>query len=199
VTDRAQAKPSAEVTETYPWTERVDPGQTLLSRIAPPAGYDRAAVEDGTFAAWLRTLPVKPGRPEVLLHDGRTKGNQSAHEVVIDIDTGSADLQQCADAVMRLRAEYLYSKERYSDIHFNFTTGDRASYAKWRQGYRPRVTGNDVSWSLTAPADDSYPAFRRYLVSVFTYAGTASLSREMKAHSLTELQAGDVFIIGGFP
>lgn len=190
---------SDDPTQIYAWTPSIDSNQTLRLRALPPPGYRRIPVEEESFAAWLRTLPVKPGRPEVLLHDGRRKGNQSAHEMVIDIDTGAGDLQQCADAVMRLRAEYLYSRQRYDDIHFNFTSGDRASYAKWRQGYRPRVSGNDVSWALTSSADDSYQGFRNFLVSVFSYAGTASLSKEMRARPLSDIQAGDVFIIGGFP
>ena len=34
---------------------------------------------------------------------------------------------------------------------------------------------------------------------VFSYAGTASLEKELAAAQLTEIKAGDVFIKGGFP
>lgn len=189
----------SEVLETYPWKATVSAQDTVRERVAPPPGYRREPQEPGTFSAWLRTLPVRPGRPPVYLYDGRLKGNQDAHALVLDIDTGNRDLQQCADAVMRLRAEYLFAQGRTRDIHFNFTTGDRASYEQWVQGARPQIQGNQVSWKTTARADASYEGFRKYLDSVFTYAGSASLSRELVAVSSDDLRAGDVFIVGGFP
>jgi hypothetical protein len=184
----------------YPWLETIDPDQALARRIPPPAGFERAPAEADSFAHWLRNLPLKPGRPPVLLFNGKPKSNQDVHAAVVDIDVGSRDLQQCADAVIRLRAEYLFFAGDHAAIHFNFTSGDRADYAKWKDGFRPTVRGNAVSWASTANADDSYRGFRRYLDVVFTYAGTLSLSRELKpVADRSEMQIGDVFIQGGSP
>jgi Domain of unknown function (4846) len=183
----------------YSWAHSVNAEQTLATRVPVPQGYARVPVAVGSFAEWLRTLPVKPGKPPVYLYNGSLKGNQEAQALVLDIDTGSKDLQQCADAVMRLRAEYLYAREHFEAIHFNFTTGDRASYSQWRQGFRPRIQGSQVSWLQTGVATASYQGFRDYLESVFTYAGSASLSREMVAKDVLNLAPGDVFIRGGFP
>jgi hypothetical protein len=91
----------------FPWLEAHDPAQAIEHRIAPPPGYQRDSLPAGSFGHWLRQLPLKPGQPPVYLHDGRPKGNQQAQAAVLDLDTGPRDLQQCADAVMRLRAEYL--------------------------------------------------------------------------------------------
>lgn len=44
---------------------------------------------------------------------------------VIDIDVEKRDLQQCADAVMRLRAEWLWSIGTKDRIAFNYTGGGR--------------------------------------------------------------------------
>ena len=157
----------------------------------------------GSFATWLRALPLRPGRPGVRLFDGSLKRNQSAHHAVFDLDVGSRDLQQCADAVIRLRAEYLFSRLSEADcddVSFNFTSGDAARWSDWRRGIRPRVSGNAVSWNQTAPADDSYASFRRYLDTVFTYAGTHSLARELHpVPDPSRVEPGDVFIQGGFP
>lgn len=173
---------------------------TLSTRIAPPSGFTRTAAAGGSFAAWLRALPLKPGRPDVRLFNGRLKGNQTAHHAVIDIDTGFRDLQQCADAVIRLRAEFLLASGRDAEIAFRFTSGDVARWADWRRGMRPVVTGNRVAWRQSAPADSSRTAFRAYLDTVFTYAGSHSLEKELSPVAAAEtIEPGDVFIQGGFP
>lgn len=134
------------------------------------------------------------------LHDGRLKANQSVHAAVVDLDIGRRDLQQCADAVMRLRAEYLYSKRRYEAIAFNFTSGDRAAFTRWAGGWRPRIEGRRVHWVRRGGRGTSYPNFRAYLVSVFTYAGSYSLSRELKpVRDPDDIRIGDAFVQGGFP
>ena len=184
----------------YPWAAEYNAAQPLAARIAPPKGAERVALAAGSFGDWLRHLPLKPGRPDVLLFNGQKKANQDAHFAVVALDVGSRDLQQCADAIIRLRAEYLFSLGRTGDIAFSFTSGDRAEWAKWAEGHRPRVTGSQVRWAKSAARDASYQSFRGYLDTVFTYAGTMSLSRELRAVAKPdEMQAGDVFIQGGSP
>ena len=193
-------QPSSARQPSYLWTIQSNASETLAARIPTPNGYEREAVASGSFGEWLRSLPLKEGRPAVRLYDGRLKSNQSVHVAVVDIDTGNKDLQQCADAVIRLRAEYLYSKQDIPAIHFNFTSGDAAHFSKWSEGYRPVVQGNRVSWQKSAPPDTSYRSFRSYLNTVFTYSGTASLERELqKVPDERDLSAGDVFIQPGFP
>lgn len=154
----------------------------------------------GSFAAWLRGLPLKPGRPQVRLHDGRLKGNQEAHHAVVDVDVGPRDLQQCADAVMRLRAEYLRATGAVERVRFDVTTGTPASLAGWFAGDRPVVRRNALSWTRSASPDTSYASFRRWLDVVFTYAGSASLERQLRrVADGRDVRAGDVFIRGGFP
>jgi hypothetical protein len=185
---------------SYPWLKPGESCDALEERIAPPAGCVGVAAEAGSFGEWLRRLPLKKGAPPVLLYDGREKGNQSAHVAVVQMDVGGADLQQCADAVIRLRAEYLWSVGAAEKIAFRFTSGDEASYARWAHGFRPLVSGSRVAWGKTAAEDRSYKGFRAYLTTVFRYAGSYSLSREMRSvPRVRELRIGDVFIRGGFP
>jgi hypothetical protein len=77
----------------YPWL-KAPAADTIQSRIAPPAGFKRLPAEKGSFGAWLRGLPLKPGSPQALLHNGRPKLDQSAHHAVLDVDVGAMDLQQ---------------------------------------------------------------------------------------------------------
>jgi hypothetical protein len=173
-------------------------GRTIEERIKPPEGFERIKVEEGSFAHYLRTLPLKPHGSKVKYYDGREK-TYNVYEAVIDMDIGDKDLQQCADAVIRLRAEYLYKQKQYDRIHFNFTNGFNAQFVKWMQGYRIAVTGNRVNWVKSSTYSDGYSTFRKYLDIVFSYAGTLSLSKEMKSVMIEDMEIGDVFIQGGSP
>jgi len=184
----------------YPWSDGYEVCETLVNRIPIPEGYRRVKTTVGTFQYWLRNLPLKKEKPAVHLYDGREKLNQKTHFAVVDMDVGSKDLQQCADAVIRLRAEYLYFLGSYEKIHFNFTSGDRADFTKWMDGYRPIVEGNKVRWTRSETEDSSYHSFRKYLEKVFIYAGSYSLSKELHSvQDVDEMRIGDVFIEGGFP
>lgn len=173
-------------------------GATVSTRFSTPANYTRLTSEPGSFAGYLQSLPLKENGATVHYYNGVEKSYKVA-AAVLNIDVGTKDLQQCADAVMRLRAEYLLKTKQYSALHFNFTNGFRADYNKWRSGYRIRVKGNDVSWYKTDQESASYQSFREYMDMVFNYAGTASLSKELKTISLSQMQIGDVFIRGGSP
>lgn len=173
-------------------------GQTAESRINPPLGYQRESLPQNSFGAYLRNFPLEANGAKVYYYNGEQKtGN--VYVAVLKIDVGKRDLQQCADAIMRLRAEYLFGQERYDDIHFNFTNGFRADYRQWADGSRIRVNGNKVSWENFSKPDYSYPVFRAYLNYVFMYAGTLSLSQELTSTPYSELQTGDVLIQGGTP
>ncbi len=186
--------------QSFLWLECDQPSESIVSRISVPDGHQRVPTTPGSFERWLRRLPLKKGHPPVRLFDGQEKRNQEAHFAVIDIDVGPVDLQQCADAVIRLRAEYLYSQGAYESIHFDFTSGHTAAFRKWIQGYRPVVRENEVVWFRSAGKDSSYSGFRAYLQQVFSYAGSYSLGRELKqVTDISQMNIGDVFIEGGFP
>lgn len=162
----------------------------------------RVAAAPESFADWLRHLPLKPAGSPVLHFDGRPKPNQSLHAAVIDIDVGKRDLQQCADAVIRLRAEYLYAggAADRARIAFDFTSGDRVSFARWAEGWRPVVVKNRVSWQRSGARGNDRALFADYLATIFTYAGSKSLERELApVRDARKAQGGDVFIQGGFP
>ena len=184
----------------YSWTNNIDPGYTIRNRINAPKSYVRTKTEKGSFADWLRNLPLKSDQTQVYLYNGQPKSNQSVHEAIVDIDVGNRDLQQCADAVMRLRSEYFYGKKDYSNIHFNFTSGDKVSFEDWMRGKKPVIDGNSVRFSNPGNTTDvSYSNFRKYMDIIFTYAGTASLSKEMDKIDIEDMRIGDIFIQGGFP
>ena len=169
--------------------------------IPVPRNYERVVATDSTsFAYFLQHLPLKPQGTPVHYYDSNISHLTDVTYAVIDgYDLGSTDLQQCADWVIRLRAEWLYSQKRYNDIAFHFTNGWLCEYKRWAEGERVSVKGNHTSWYKAAAPDYSYKTFRQYLDMVFNYAGTLSLSKELKTASIFDIQVGDVFVEGGSP
>ncbi len=184
----------------YTWKKDYDLEQSLANQIPIPTGFNRIKQKEDSFGAWLRYLPLKNGKPNVKLFNGEEKAYQGAHFAVVDMDVGKRDLQQCADAIMRVKAEYHFSKNEYDQIHFNFTSGDRVAFDDWMKGRKPSIKNKKVVFSNPSGAvDASYANFKKYLVMVFSYAGTASLSKELQPIKLSSMQIGDLFIKGGFP
>jgi hypothetical protein len=175
------------------------PRRTVAERFATPPGFVRAAVAEDSFAAFLRRLPLKGPQADVLLYDGRRKANDGIYAAVVDLPIGRRDLHQCADAVIRLRAEYLYRYKRFRQIHFNFSNGFRAEYSKWIEGYRIAVAGNRARWELRRGPANTERDLWEFLETVFCYAGTLSLARELVPVGAQSMQGGDVFIQGGSP
>ena len=154
----------------------------VIGDINPREGFRRVKVPEGSFAEFLRNYKLKDDWT-IYDYTGKELGKQSQFGgyAVLDIDIGTRDLLQCADAVMLLRAEYLYSQKRYSEIHFNSVSGKRMNYTDYVKG------------------DYSYAKFRKYMDYVFGYASTLSLEKELKPRKIEDIQIGDVFIVGGSP
>ncbi|SHK14497.1 DUF4846 domain-containing protein [Paramaledivibacter caminithermalis] len=171
----------------------------LIERFQVPEGYERIEVGDGSFAQYLRNLTLKPHGSKVLYYDGSIKKNYEVYEAVVDMDIGKKNLQQCADAIMRLRGEYLYSRGEYDKIHFNLTNGFRVDYSKWIEGYRVGINGNNASYIKEKQKSNTYKDFLNYMELIFMYAGTLSLSQELETVELMDMEIGDVFIQGGSP
>lgn len=158
-------------------------GKTILTRFHTPENYTRIPLETTHFGTYLRNLPLKTFNSTVTYFDGREKYNNNVYISVIDMEIGTRDLQQCADAVMRLRGEYLFAQKRLDDIHFNFLSDGKPRYFK-----------------TYANGDHSYKKFRKYMNYIFAYANTASLKKELvKVSQINDIKVGDVFIQQGNP
>lgn len=158
-------------------------GKTIQERFNTPKEYTRIALDDAHFGAYLRKLPLKAFNSKVKYFDGSEKYNNNVYISVVAMEIGTRDLQQCADAVMRLRGEYLFEQKRLNDIHFNFLSDGKPRY-----------------FTNYAKGDHSYKKFRKYMNYIFAYANTASLRKELvKVTNIQDIQVGDVFIQQGNP
>lgn len=173
-------------------------GQHMQDRIQCPPDAQRLQSDD-PYVRYLRQLKLLPHESPVHLFNGAFKNRQDVHAAVLDLEIGARDLQQCADAVMRLRADFLYQQKKYEQIQFQFTNGFVAKYEFWRKGQGILVTGNQCSWVPSARAGSSQQHYKNYLETVFSYAGSLSLSHQLKSVPITQILPGDVLIIGGSP
>lgn len=173
--------------------------QQTTENIPTPLHFKRINAQAGSFAYWLRHTKLKKDKT-VYLYNGQKKQNQQAQYAVLDISIGTRDLQQCADAVMRLYAEWQYSKKQYAKIVFLATDGTAMDYAAWRQGYRYVLKKQRLQKVKSTGISDSRSAFDNYLQTVFSFAGTLSLPKQLKPVSDPRtIRAGDVFVQSGSP
>jgi Domain of unknown function (4846) len=163
--------------EQAPFETTLNKEYKSVQEIPQPEGFHRVSADENTFGGWLRNIHLKQDK-HVYLYDGTLKKRQSAQFAVMDIPIGDKNLQQCADAVIRLRAEYLFAQKRYDEIVF--ADNDGKEY-KWEQ-------------------QNDYPAFEKYLETVFGWCGSASLEKQLSpVPHISSIEAGNVFIKGGFP
>src|SRR6187431_1223937 len=113
-----ETKPNNKITGINPGTIR---------GISLPQGFNYAGVGDSAYSNWLLDLTLKKSKT-VYLYNGKLKSNQDAQHGVLNIDIGKKDLIQCADAAMKLRADYLFEKHSYDQIKFISTSGNELSF-----------------------------------------------------------------------
>lgn len=160
----------------YAWKEfaieKSNPNNyTTIGDIPTPDGYERIDCDDPEYGNFLKSLPLKPKGAIVKYYLGTIADLQDLNYAVVDLPLLS-NAEQCADVCMRLRAEYLYSKGRYSDIHFLNVQGKVLKYS----------------------GGESRKEFEDYLRHVFDVANTYSLDQEMSIRKLSDIQPGDVFV-----
>ncbi|PHR47602.1 MAG: hypothetical protein COA32_06485 [Fluviicola sp.] len=174
-------------------------GNTIESRFNPLTNCERVSANSNSFGAYLRDLPLKSHGSSVKYFDGDVKKNNQVYVGVVDLPIGDRDLHQCADAIMRLRADYLRVQKRYDEIKFSFNNGFVADYSKWKEGYRISYNGDSFFWKKKASPSDSDESYWKYLEYVFSFAGTWSLEKELNAVTAENMKIGDIFIYGGSP
>ena len=142
-----------------------------IGEIPTPIGYHRVNSDDAAYSTYLRSLPLKGRGSDVMLYKGGKARLQALNYAVIDMPLLS-NAEQCADACMRLRAEYLFNTKQYDKIHFMDVNHHTMRYG----------------------GGNSRKAFEAYMRRVYGVASTYSLSREMPRRKLKDMQPGDVFV-----
>ena len=173
-------------------------GNTVFTRFITPKEYKRVEASEGSFANFIGNYPLEPDGTPVYYFDKREKSGDG-HAAVFSMEVGEEDLQQCADSIMRIYAEYLYKSGNEDKISFKFVDGFVCDYNHWKQGYRVKFANDKPYWEQVASSDDSEETFKKYLRIVFSYSSTLSMENESKPVDISELKVGDIFIKGGSP
>lgn len=148
-------------------------GDRCVGDISVPSGYERIEGLDKEYSEFLRSVPVKPkGTKVTLFEDGeKAKFANAVSCAVIDLPLLS-NAEQCADACMRLRSEYLFRHGKYGRICFHDNAGIPFQYL----GGRCRK------------------AFDVYMRTVYNVANTTSLCKELPNRELKDVQPGDILV-----
>jgi len=153
-----------------------------INTIPLPEGFTRIEVTKDSFGEWIGNIKLKKDNT-VYLYNGKPKPDQHSHYAVLDISTGNKDLQQCADAIMRLRAEYYFSRKEYDKIRFRSNL----------------VFYNFKDFSQQGKPCYSHDCLVTFLEKVFTYCGTYTVDEMTRPIKMNEMQAGDIFVKAGSP
>jgi hypothetical protein len=170
--------------------KKINAGKQLQQSIVSTTKFD-----EKSWPYFLQHLSVKDA--PILDYTGKPVSYQQKHTVIVEYDVGNKDLQQCADALMRLRAEYLFQQQRYSEIGFHFVSGQYYSWNDYCKGLRPVPEGTKVQFITTASSDKTHETLRKYLDIVYNYASTISLAKELK--KVNDFTVGTVIIHPGSP
>lgn len=173
---------------------------TIRTRFNPPKGFSWVDEQPGSFSEFLANFPLHPPHFPVRDFTGVPIEQQQHHIAILKIDVGEKNLQQCADAWIRLYSEYLWLHQRFDDIGFEFTSTQFFAWDDYKIGFRTKEVNKKVSFVNTGKFDDSYESFQKYLEVIFKYAGTISLDVESDpVENNASIKTGDFIIKPGSP
>jgi hypothetical protein len=203
-TSASAGSPSAS--SAYGWLD--DPGtpprasDDLARRFPPPPGFRRVELATDGFGAFLRNLPLAPkGTPLVDFAGRRLRDDGFDPHVaaIVAIDVGDHDLQQCADSIVRMHAEWRWSVGDRA-VSYRAGNGTALSYARYREGFRAQADGAALRLVQTAkPALDQHGTYRAWLDEVFAWVNTGALARDAQRVAFESIAPGDFMVMPGAP
>ena len=160
--------------------------ETIGEAYPIPDGYVRSS--ENAFGQWLRDRAVAPRNVPIRTYNGH-EVHHDGRVVVLDMVPG--DRQQCADSIIRLRAEWELQQGHSPSFHA--TSGDPMPWKRFQAGEKPYEKNGRIAWTT-----GSSKRWNDYLARVFIWAGTASLS-VYDTKAVQHPQPGDILVQGGFP
>ncbi len=211
-TSTEQAEPSIDISAfvrysrisvhagDYPWLSAAQRSnyEPLADRIAPPQGYARAVVPHGSFADWLRHLPVLPDGSPVKSAGGRERMASDAPGLaaVVALEPNTESLK-AAGMMVRLRAEYAWSSQRLQRLAFHFDSGQRMSWRAWMSGMRVLRGPEGLRFQTTGVAGGGRENFCAWVETQLHFTSVESLFDDTRGVRDGTIAPGDLFVANG--
>jgi hypothetical protein len=189
--------PSSVKLDQYGFVSSYNPNQSIFKQVLPPFGYTKVETPASSFGEWLRFLPLYPVDRAVLDYEGNVIKMASQVIRVIQLDNPSHGMQQCADTVIRLWAEYLKSRDQLDQLELHTQNGQSSSWRRWAAGYRPVLKGNSFHWiKKESPTSNQTRElhFKEYITWLMQWTGTLALARDLSRVTQSELDIGHMFV-----
>ncbi len=180
--------------------DRSNPVATVKERFKPPEGYYRVPVKEGSFAEYLRGLPLRPKGDAVKDYRGRVhvSPKDSALAAVIAMEINGEKMLQCMDILIFLYSDYLSAHNNYASIRFPLPDGLMFSLQQWQSGLRPSFSGLHFRLKKEAtPSADTSDAINRFLRTIYYYSNTQTFYHYYKNVELKNLRIGDFIVKKG--
>jgi len=187
----------------YPWIKYSSSGRpkaqsALKQRFPEPPGYQRIAVNPETLGEWLRHLPI--AAPGTVVNDANGKAaivtlaGFVAAVVAIDMHA-----EESADALLRLHAEWRFSKGDRESISYASNSGRMMPFARWIGGERIVLKKQDWDWAVKAAplSNPTYMDLRNFLDAAYQWTDPSALAIQGKVLDATDVAPGDYFVHAG--
>ncbi len=190
-------------TDWYPWlknspSDRPRAATALRDQFHDPPGYQRIAVNPDTIGEWLRFLPIAPPETPVVDVYGKPAVVSIAGFVaaVVAIDLHA---EESADALLRLHAEWKFSRGDRTSINYTSNSGRAIPFARWIAGERIVAKRQDWDWAFKAAplANPTYTDLRNFLDAAYQWTDPRALAIQGKVLDASDVAPGDYFVHAG--
>jgi hypothetical protein len=165
----------------------------------PSSNFKRVITPQNSFARWLRELCLDEVGTPVYDYRGNVfkSGQDSIVAYVVNWDIKGRRLEQCMDILVRMYAEFIWSNKAAKDLGLPLPGGNWLYWEDWREGFRPKFTGIQVTLKRSVATDSSYFSYIKYLNLIFAESHTQQFYHSYKKIDRGDLQIGDFVVRKG--
>ncbi len=151
----------------------------IFTKFETPHDYKRLQ-NINNFGKWLNNIALKNNNVPVYTYEGHIKTNPNVYVGVLDLQQPKKNLQFNSNALLRLRAEYLFRTKNYEKL-------DALA----------NIKSNPITFTKFVNGDYSYDQFFKYITYYLENSSPQTINDFLTPISLKDIQIGDVFFQKG--